>query len=509
MAVAQLALTTGGSSLKVPTPPTEGEIATVTSLAALDTTGRVVSGIEKALDTTAQAINYAVPAAAHTVCSFLPVPEVVNSAVTSSLGFGTRVLTATAKESLQGAAFGATAWTRALRHSVAVNGATEDLEKASASKEFLARCIAESAEKPAVKESLLSYLALRSQLAELRAEESPDRGKISQLAQSLASFEVKLRDFQEFRDLKAALEAGTKFVEEHYKRINSLATAKADELIERVSHFYQEHVGSLAGEVEGGWARLETEEERSAARTKLRDQIAGRLLKVFESALSSEETKAALSKVTQDLHEGFDCYRSAFRGAVGTALGVLFVTGGLRGALQAAWDGASYITAGAASWVGDNVVSTVSSFTGWVGEQVTTRATELYEWAKDSIVHAATDNPLTRAGSAIVSAGIDAATAVSDGAQQLAESLMPASPPDLSHPYWTGSSRVMTGVDEHFNPLFGESCTSGFPFTPRGETLIGNPEGIAQYFTTPPTGPAHPVGGESATDFIMRRVTGK
>ena len=509
MAVAHIALTQGGHSTKEKVPPTEGEVATVASLAALDTTGRIVSGIEQLLDKTVQAINYAVPAAAHTVGSFLPVPESVNSFVSNSLGFGARVLTATTKESLQGAAFGATAWTRALRQSVAVNGATDELSTTRSSRDFLARCIAESSQQPLVKESLLSYLALRSKLQELRENPSPDSQKLSELAQSIASYEVKLRDFQDFRDMKAALENGPHFVEEQYSRINTLAAAKADLLIAKVERFYQDHVGSIAGEVEGGWTRLETEDERSAAKAKLRDQIAARLRKVFESELSSEETTSELAKVSQDLYEGFDCYRAAFRGAVGTALGVLFITGGLRGALEAAWEGASYVASGATSWVGDQIGSTFSSFTGWIGEQVTTRATELYEWAKDAVVTAIYENPITKAGEAVVSAGVEAATAIQEGAGQLADAIMPSAPPDLSHPYWTGSSRVMTGVDEHFNPLFGESCTSGFPFTPRGETYIGNPEGIAQYFTTPPPGPAHPVSGESVTDFIMRRVGGK
>lgn len=509
MAVAQLALTSRGSSARMSSDQTEGSAASAASLAAVDTTGRVAAALETALDTTAQAINYAVPAAVHTICSFLPIPGAITAAVKTSLGFGTNVITTASKESLKGAAFGATAWTRALRSSVAVSGATQSLSEAVPSNAFLARCIAESAEQPAIKESLLSYLALRSQLNDLRGAAAPDQKKLSEIAKSLASFEVKLRDFQDFRDLKAALDAGPELVKAQFKRINSLATAKADELIEKVSRFYQDHVGSLAGEVEGGWSRLETEAERSAARSKLRDQIAGRLLKVFDGELSREETKAELSKVTQDLHEGFECYRSAFRGAVGTALGVLCVTGGLRVALQAAWDGASYLTAGAAAWLGGNAVSTVSSFASWAGEQVASCFTGLYEWGKSFFVAAVTDNPVTRTGAAVVSAGIDAARTVAENAQQLGEWLMPASPPDLSHPYWTGSSRIMTGVDEHLNPLFGESCTSGFPFTPRGEAYIGNPEGIAQYFTTPPAGPAHQVSGESATDFIMRRVTGK
>jgi len=502
MAVADIGLTQGGHSARAQTPPSEGEVATVASLAALDTTGRIVSGIEKILDTTVQAINYAVPAAAHTIGSFLPVPEAVNSFVSNSLGFGTRVITATTKESLQGAAFGATAWTRALRQSVAVNGATDELTTTDSSRDFLARCIAESSQQPLVRESLLSYLALRSKLQELREQSAPDSQKLSELAQSIASCEVKLRDFQDFRDMKAALDNGPHFVEEQYKRINTLAAAKADLLIAKVEHFYQEHVGSIAGEVEGGWTRLETEDERSAARTKLRDQIAVRLRKVFESELSSEETKSELAKVSQDLYEGFDCYRAAFRGAVGTALGVLVVTGGLRGALEAAWEGASSVATGATSWFGEQIGSTCSSFTGWIEEQVSARVSELYQWTKDAIANAVYDNPITKAG-------VEVATAIQEGAGQLADAIMPSAPPDLSHPYWTGSSRVMTGVDEHFNPLFGESCTSGFPFTPRGETYIGNPEGIAQYFTTPPVGPAHPVSGEGITDFIMRRVGGK
>lgn len=479
------------------TMPSVTEGASVAALATVDTAGRTVAVVESALDTTAQTINTVVPATVRTVCSFLPLPGSATSAISTVAEAATTASTWLVNTSLQAGAqaftFGAPAWSQALRQGIAVSGTTAELQHGDTSQEFLARRVAESSEDPLIKQSLLKYLELRKQLKEVQSSgDAAPNSAVTDLARSIASYEVKLRDYQDFRDLKQVLDQKSRFAEEHHKQINTLAAETANRMIDKVENYYKENVGTLAGGVEGNWAKLQTEEQRTAARTALRDKIALKLQKVFNSEMNSAETTSELNAVSHELHVAFDSYRHALAATISTALGVTYATGGMRVALESAWAGTKHLFDATCSWVGDTVSSGLSTMTGWVSTQIRQAVEGVSSWISQTVSDAIASNPLVQGASKAAETITALPAKIDDLAEGLRDTVFGASSPDYNHPYWTGSSRVMVGVDEHFKPIYGHSCTSGFPDTPRIETLTKDFSGLRDFFNTPkatqPTG---------------------
>jgi len=483
-------------------PPSLSDSAQIASLAAIDTAGRTVEAAENAVAATAHVINEAVPATVRTICSVLPIPQVASSTISGLAEGATHAATFVAQTALQAGAqaltFGTPAWSQAVRQGLAVSGVASELSKDDASTEFLARCVAESSEQPLIKDALLAYLEQRKELSDLRASGAEaSQPRLSELAQSIATLEVRLRDYQDFRDLKQVLDQGGAFIEKHQRQVNDLALETADRVISNVENYYKSHVGSLAGPVEAAWAALDDRGLREKARTTLRDKIALRLHKVFDSEMSSEQTTTELGKVTHDLHVAFGSYRHAFRGAMGTALGIAAATGGLHAALDYAWKGASWVINTTHSTLSDGV----SYVCRWAGESLRNALHSVSDWLYQTVSSAISSNPVVKA----MQQGAEAVTAlpekIADAAESIGDSVFGPNVPDYSHPYWTGSSRIMTGVDEHFNPVYGTSCTSGFPATPRIEGITNNITGLSDFFSKPPVTPGP---NEGALDVIMR-----
>jgi hypothetical protein len=365
----------------------------------------------------------------------------------------------------------------------------------------LARRIAESTENPLIKQSLLKYLELRKQLKEVQnTNNSTTNSSVTDLARSIASYEVRLRDYQDFRDLKQVLDERARFADNHHKQINTLANETANRIIDKVEKYYKTSVGSLAGEVAGNWAKLQTEEQRTAARTKLRDTIALKLQKVFNSEMTSTETTAELTAVSHELHVAFDSYRHALTATIGTALGVAYATGGMRMALEGAWAGTKHLFGSACSWVGDTVSSGLSTMSGWVGTRISQAVEGISSWISQTVSDAIASNPLVQGASKAAETITALPTKIDNLAEGLRDTVFGASSPDYNSPYWTGSSRVMVGVDEHFKPIYGHSCTSGFPATPRIETLTKDVSSLSEFFNSPSA--AQPPG--DLLDLITR-----
>ena len=495
-------------------PPPTPNLIKASALAAIDTTGRVVNSVESVMNSVAHSVNTLVPATVRGVCSFLPIPEVVTRTINGAAETTTNALTwltnSSAQFAIQAATFGAPAWSQAIRQGVAVSGAAEVLNKQDGGSEFLARCIAESSDEPLIKGSLLAYLDARKELKALRTDSAEGQSaRVQELARDIASYEVKLRDYQDFRDLKQVLEQGSAFVEHEHKRINELALEKADRIIAHVEHYYQDELGSAAGTVKGTWEDSEGSGPRAESRDALRDKIAARLQKVFDRELSSEETTKEISNISGDLHSAFGSYRSALKAAVSTVLGVGVATGALKTVLSAVWSGAEQLFGHAASRLGEGMRGLCSM----VSEAISSRLEAIAQSIKDAgwemiatPIHKAAETASEIAG--VVSDGLSTAgETVQDALTAVDKTIFGPSAPDYSHPYWTGSSRVMVGVDDAFQPVYGESCISGFPSQPRVESITSNISGLADFFQSTPAGPSYQLDAESAADFVLRRLS--
>lgn len=347
-------------------------------IGALDTVGTFASKVDTTLDTAANAINEAVPATTRFVLSLLPIPEAVNNVLVGATSMATRVVTwatrTVADAALQTVTLGAPAWSQAARQGVAVSGATDTLETNETSMQFLARCIAESAEAPAVRNSLSRYLDLRKELRS--AQETKNTERLEELSGEIARLEVGLRDYQEFRDFKAVLERGPQFVQEQQRKIDELATATADRIISRVENYYRNATTGDAAVVKGTWDEKSSPQERDAARNRLRDQISKRLHGVFTKELSSKETMDEIEKVGSDLHNAFGTYRLGFKAAMGSLLGATAITGALGHALSTAFTAGQQVAARAATWFGGLGAGLGALVTSKIKESVAAKVNE-------------------------------------------------------------------------------------------------------------------------------------
>lgn len=431
---------------------TVGDLATISSLAVVDTSGRLTSALEGAVDCAADTVNATVPATVRFVGSFF-LPEIVNQVVSKGVSAVTHAATwlvsCSTTAVFHAATFGVPAWSQALRQGLAVSGATGKFNSAESSRDFLARCFAESSETSLIKETLLQYLELRKELRMAREKPGGDRA-ISELAKAIAGLEVRLRDYQDFRDLKSILERGTQFVSNQHQRIDQLALETADRVIARVENYYKDNVGSLAGSVEGAWA---SQEARQQQRQLLREQIAKRLQGVFLQELNSEETAAEIAKVSSELHTAFGTYRASFKAAMLTALGVGYATGALQAGLEAAWSAAGSALNSLTSALSDGAQSLFAALRGWASDRLSESLQSVVDSFASSLgavadsVGGAVENALDTVGGFFDNSSI------------------------YDSPYYTRSNQIVTGFDPSGQPIYGQSCISAFPAVPRIESM--------------------------------------
>lgn len=454
-----------------------------TMIGALDSVGTFASKVDRTLDSAANAINEAVPATTRFVLSLLPLPEAVNNVLVGATSVATRVATwvtrTVADAALQTVTLGAPAWSQAARQGVAVSGATDTLETNENSMQFLARCIAESAEAPAVRSSLSRYLDLRKELR--AAQESKDATKLESLSGEIARLEVGLRDYQEFRDFKAALEQGPKFVQEQRKKIDTLAETTAERIISRVENYYRNATSGDAEVVKGAWDEKASPQEREAARNRLRDQISKRLHGVFTKELSSQETMDEIEKVGSDLHHAFGTYRMGFKAAMGSVLGATAITGALGHALSTAFAAGQQVATRAASSFG--------ALGAGIGALVATKVKETVAAQVNAVV-----GPVAEA----IKAKVEAVKEVPEKVANAAETAVVAAEvtkdkvADKINEVGTAAISPSDAIQEpsimKIEPqgvMKGESCISGLPSPGTGARVEPSTEQLRAVFGAP------------------------
>ena len=454
-----------------------------TAIGALDSIGSFASTVDKTLDSVASTVNEAVPATTRFVLSILPVPEAVNNVIVGVTSAVTRVATWTtrlvADAALQTVTFGAPAWSQAARQGVAVSGATDSLETNESSREFLARCIAESAAAPAVRSSLTSYLDLRGELS--AAQKSGNSEKITELSERIAKLEVSLREYQEFRDFKSALEHGPKFVEAQHEKITALAATTADAIIARVENYYKTTVSGDRETVKGKWSEQSSPEERDAMRNRLKKQIAARLHTVFTKELSSQATMAEIEKVGSDLHEAFGTYRMGFKAAMGSLLGASAVTGALSTALTSAWAGAQQVAARASAWLGGVGAGIGAMVVNKVKETVTKKVNEAVAPIADAIKGSI--ETVAKVPEKVGEAAETAAVAVEVTKDKVADKIN-----DVGAAAFPPTQAVQEPSIMQVRPegiMRGESTISGLPSPGTGPSVEPSAEKLGELFGVP------------------------
>lgn len=474
------------------------DLAVGAALGGLDVAGRAAAGVESTIDFAAEVINTAVPATTRFVAGFL-VPEafsgIIGGTTESVVRGGTWLAAASSKAAFQSVTFGAPAWVEALRQGIAVARATSGLESEGNSHEFLARCFAESQERPVIRQALSDYLDARSELARMRDTPERDDLRISAVAERIAELEVKFREYQEFRDLKLMLGKSEEFVRDQYRRVDLLAEHTADRILQRVEDFYRDNLNGWAGEVSGPWAALASEGARNEAREKLRNSIAQRLLGVFESEMNADEVKGQLNELTSELQSTYGTYRKSFRAALYSAIGISCVSGIASELFQSGIDAGRELFGSLITYTGEGLSTALSGVEDVISAQVERAAAGARDAVADAL--APIVEPF-RPGVETISAGMNAGAAALQAVQEtfvgIDESISSSvdstrnwidavmNPvPDYSHPYWSGTNKVwMVGPDG--TPVQGESCISGFPSTPRYDPGI-KIDSLSEFFS--------------------------
>lgn len=427
------------------------------TLAALDLTGRAVEATESALRGAATAINAAIPATARFIGSFF-LPEAINHPLEKALGLATRLTTSVIKGSftaaVQAMTFGAPAWAQAFRQGVAVSAAISELQHNDSGSELLARCIAQGCRDAMIKEPLQCYIGLRKELAAVEAAGPSQTDRHAELSRTIVGIETRLRDYQDFRDIKMAFDNRSSFVEQQQKRLNEIASQTAERLISQTESFYQRELGWAGGAVAGRWAKGETAAERSAERDLLREEISMRLAHIFQHGLTVSETSAVLSTVAAKMHSAFGTYKHAFKGGLAVVGGVLIETGVVSDAFECVWNTVKAEIDAGLGWISDTAYSAVESVKDWAAEQL------------GAIGDRISDRIMNRTQAAFDDLGAQIDTALENGLETL-RAVLPSDGPDYSAPYWSKTDKVWVGINPDGSPQWGHSCISGFPSRPR------------------------------------------
>lgn len=472
------------SKSALPSVPSPAKIAETAGLVALDSAGRLVSTVEQVLDGGAELANATVPAVTRFIGGFL-LPEHANRIVGTISEYGTKIATFLGVSTIKGAAqtltFGAPAWIDASRQWLGVSAITGELDHDDQSNEFLARCIAKQSADPMISDALLQYLDLRKELRKFSALPQQAPEEVAALSHKIASLEIRLREYQDFSELKQVLNQGEQFIAEQHKKISTIARRTAEQIIDNIGNYYQDRCGSFAGEVEGAWTTAATEDERAKRKEELTLQIAKRLQGVFERTLNESETEAELQMIARDLHTSFSSYGKATKAALFTIFGVGYATGAFNYLAEAAGNALKGTVGSIYDWTRDTATSAWESLKGYVHHGFKSASDALYNSASDAVNHAVQNNPVIQT----ITSGVETVQHTAETVTQTADSVTSAvsdtlenatnavsdffssGSPDYSNPYWWKTNKVMMGYSPDGTPLWGESCISGFPSRPR------------------------------------------
>ena len=74
---------------------------------------------------------------------------------------------------------------------------------------------------------------VRRELAEVRNTAGPESPKVTELTARAGAIEVRLKNYQDFRDLQGILEKGAEFFAAQREKIDAMADAMAERLLSR------------------------------------------------------------------------------------------------------------------------------------------------------------------------------------------------------------------------------------------------------------------------------------
>lgn len=297
---------------------------------AVDVAGRSVEAVEHALAECKSAADETIPAVVRFVGAFV-LPEVLNYQVSRvasiATKLGTTVLTSGGNAMLNTMTFGAPTWLKTARQALATSNETLQQEWNSGA-EFLARCLAENADRKILKDDLIAYVEERKNLQSARHKFGPDSVEVQELQRSLMQQESSLKDYKDFQTVKDALDRGLAFVQENHEKIMVLAEKTADNILKRAENFYTDRIGSLGAKIEGGYKNMGSDAERLTARNELRDRIAVKLKQVFANEMEKTDVRQNLRAVRSELLESFGAYREGLTALSYAAFGAAYYTGG-------------------------------------------------------------------------------------------------------------------------------------------------------------------------------------
>lgn len=298
---------------------------------AVDMAGRSVEALEQAVAACKSATDETVPAAVRFVGAFL-LPEVLNYQVARVASIatkvGTTVLTSGGNAMLNAMTFGAPTWLKAARSALATSNETLQQDWSSGA-EFLARCIAENADRKILKDDLIAYVDMRRQLHRVEQQHGVDSPEAQNVQRLLIQKESSLKDYKDYQMIKAALDQGMTFVQDHFEQIITLAEKTADNILKKAENFYVDRVGGFGAKIEGGYKDMGSDAERLSVRNELRDRIATKLKQVFANEMKGDDVRQNLRAVRSELLESFGAYRQGMTALSYAALGAAYYTGGL------------------------------------------------------------------------------------------------------------------------------------------------------------------------------------
>lgn len=297
----------------------------------VDLAGRSVEAFEQGLAEAKSITDETVPAVVRFVGAFI-LPEILNFQVARlasiATKLGTTVLAAGGNGMLNTVTFGAPTWLKTIRDAVATSNESLQQEWNSGA-EFLARCLADNADRKILTDDLIKYVELRKQLHRAEHQQGTGSPEAQGLQRSLMQLESSLRDFKDYQTVKAALDQGLAFVQKNFDQIVTLAEKTADSIIKRAENFYTDRLGSFGAKIEGSYKARSSDAERLAARNELRDRIAMKLKQVFANELEKDDVRKSLGAVRSELLDSFGAYREGLMALSYVGWGAAYYTGGL------------------------------------------------------------------------------------------------------------------------------------------------------------------------------------
>ena len=293
-------------------------------IAGLEMNHQAFRAFDGFLDKTQSAINVAIPAASQAVTGFiLPahLDRVFNKGVEYTTKGGTFIAKGVAKSLPQIMTFGLPKWLEAYRIEKAISNGMERYEEIESGADLSVSGLIEGIKDEKVKNGLTEYFNLRKKLASIKEGGTEGREEeIKNISLSLANFELRYKDNQDFSSLKGILENGIKFFESNSTLIEDISDNLAEDMIKRVENFYKDKFGKLSDVVvvKGGF--LEIFKSGGNHRDELKKKIKDRLKRVVVADIEKEDVKKELEIIHKNLISSFGLYKEIAKAGTYTIL---------------------------------------------------------------------------------------------------------------------------------------------------------------------------------------------